>query len=119
MNRTRELYLGIPGSKILNDRRAEYEEKKLDQSAYLDGRNVAQDDATVSSDGIKRIASKFFLFERFCEKKIFTNIPNFNQNNKYDIGSKIILYRKQRPPITSRFDSKTSYFSWIDPDPVP
>lgn len=71
MNRTRELYLGIPGSKILNDRRAEYEEKKLDQSAYLDGRNVAQDDATVSSDGIKRIASKFFLFELFFEKENF------------------------------------------------
>lgn len=62
---------GIPGSKILNDRRAEYEEKKLDQSAYLDGRNVAQDDATVSSDGIKRIASKFFLFELFFEKENF------------------------------------------------
>lgn len=65
--------------------------KKLDQSAYPDGRNVAQDDATASSDGIKRIASKI-LPPRTERNEILRIFQTSIESSKREwLGSKIIV----------------------------
>lgn len=86
----RPIIQSLRDSKILNDRVGR-KKKKLDQSAYPDGRNVAQDDATASSDGIKRIASKI-LPPRTERNEILRIFQTSIESSKREwLGSKIIV----------------------------